>query len=155
MGNRKHKGYKGADKREHGRFLAVPMDVLMSPTYIALSPKAKALLFDLGAQYNGSNNGDLTCAWKIMKRRGWRSEQTLANAKREILDAAFIAETRKGARPNKAGLYAITWFDLDDCGGKLDIAPRAYVKGAWRIRLGIARTPNSGLATEIAVGGAG
>lgn len=27
-------------------------------------------------------------------------------------------ETRKGARPNKASLYAVTWCALDHCGGK-------------------------------------
>ena len=42
-------------------FFGVPAVVLNHADYIALSPKAVKLFNDIGAQYNGRNNGDL-CA---------------------------------------------------------------------------------------------
>ena len=106
---------EGRDKRERGRFLALPYAVLTSAAYLSLSPHGIKLLIDLGAQYNGSNNGDLSAAWKLMRPRGWRSEETLAKAKKELLRTQLIVETRKGWRPNRASLYAITFFALDHC----------------------------------------
>jgi len=84
------------DNRERGRFLALPYAVLTSTAYLSLSPHGIKLLIDLGAQYNGSNNGDLSAAWKLMRPRGWRSEETLAKAKKELLRTQLIVETRKG-----------------------------------------------------------
>lgn len=122
---------KSKDKRDGGRFITIPLCVLTSKAYISVSVHAKALLLDLAMQYRGDNNGDLCAAWKLMKPRGWRSEETLAKAKRELLAAELIVETRKGARPNKASLYAVTWCDLDPCNGKLDITAHAFPRGAY------------------------
>jgi hypothetical protein len=68
----------------------------------------------LAQQYRGDNNGDLSAAWKLMKPRGWRSEETLHRAKHELLAGGFLFETRKGHRPNVCSLFAITWRTLDD-----------------------------------------
>lgn len=124
---------EGRNKRERGRFLALPYAVLTSAAYLSLSPHGIKLLIDLGVQYNGSNNGDLSAAWKLMRPRGWRSEETLAKAKRELLQTQLIVETRKGWRPNRASLYALTFFALDYCDGKLDIALVGFPYGAWRL----------------------
>jgi hypothetical protein len=123
---------EGRDKREPGAFLAIPKAVLHSRAYVGLSFKARALLLDIGSQFTGNNNGDLSATWTQMKRRGWKSEDTLAKAKAELLDCQLIVETRKGARPNKPSLYALTWFALDDCDRKLDMTARAYPYGAWK-----------------------
>lgn len=126
------KRYKDArKKRDGGRFVAIPTCVLESNAWIDASPYAVKLLLDLLAQYRGNNNGDLCAAWKLMKRRGWRSEATLHKAKQELLALGLIAETRKGARPNKASLYGVTWAELDECDGKLDISPQAFPRGAY------------------------
>jgi hypothetical protein len=122
------------NKRDGGAFLSVPMSVLNSQAYCLAGPYARMLLFDLFAQYRGDNNGDMCAAWKLMKPRGWRSEETLGKAKRELIELGLIVETRKGARPNKASLYAVTWCDLDDCRGKLDISPAAFPRGRYRLR---------------------
>ena len=119
-------------KRDGGAFLLIPHAVLHSPSYIALRPWSKALLIDLAMQYKGDNNGDLCAAWKLMRKRGWRSESTLHNAKQELLKSGFLFETRKGARPNKASLYAVTWQSLDHCNGKLDVTPKSFPRGAYR-----------------------
>jgi len=122
----------GRIKRERGQFLALPRAVLESPAYLCLSPYAVKLLVDFGVQYNGGNNGDLAAVWRFMRRRGWRSQETLAKAKRELLDAQLIVETRKGGRPNRVSLYAITFFHIDYCGGKFDITTLGFPYGAWR-----------------------
>jgi hypothetical protein len=92
------------------------------------------LLLDIFAQYNGNNNGDLCAAYSMMKLRGWKSTHTLQNAKKELLNADLICETRKGARPNRASLYAVTWLALDDCNGKLDITPHGFNRGAYKLK---------------------
>lgn len=130
--NRRYK--EARDKRDGGIFVTVPLSVLDSRAYIEAGAYARMLLFDLLQQYRGNNNGDLCAAWKLMRPRGWRSEATLNKAKRELLELGLIVETRKGARPNKASLYALTWYALDDCGGKLDISPQAFPRGAYRRR---------------------
>ena len=125
--------YKSAkEKRDSGAFFTVPATVLNGSAYIGLGAYARMLLFDLLAQYRGNNNGDLCAPWKLMKPRGWKSEQTLHYAKRDLLEAELIFETRKGARPNKCSLYALTWFALDECDGKLDISAQSFPRGAYK-----------------------
>lgn len=113
-----------------GGFLMLPAELLNCPKYRALSARSVKLLIDIGSQYNGKNNGDLCAAWKVMKPKGWRSEQTLNEAKKELLQAGFIAETRKGRRPNLCSLYGITWKPLNPS-PKFDIQPFAFPMGAW------------------------
>jgi hypothetical protein len=123
--------YKNArQKRDGSRFFQIPACVLEGAAYLGLSSHARMLLFDLLPQYRGNNNGDLCAAWKLMQPRGWKSEETLHKAKLELLDAGLMVETRKGARPNKASLYALTWYALDDCGGKLDMSVQGFPRGA-------------------------
>lgn len=135
MTSRKNRRWKESrDKRDGGAFVLLPLTVLNSRAYIDASPYAKMLLIDLAMQYRGDNNGDLAACWKFMKPRGWRSEATLAKAKRELLEFGLIVETRKGARPNKASLYAVTWLALDECDGKLEMSPRSFRRGAYKLR---------------------
>ena len=127
--------YKSAkDKRDGGAFFTVPAAVLNGAAYLGLNAHARMLLFDLLAQYRGNNNGDLCAAYSIMKLRGWKSTHTLQKAKLELLEACLIVETRKGARPSKASLYALTWHALDDCGGKLDITAQSFPRGAYKLK---------------------
>ena len=131
---KRNKWKDASKKRDGGRFCAIPLSVLDGAAFISLSAHARMLLLDLCRQYNGNNNGDFCAAYSMMKLRGWKSQHTLQKAKKELLDAELICETRKGARPNKASLYAVTWLDLDDCGGKLDISPRGFNRGAYRLK---------------------
>lgn len=113
-------------------FLALPYSVLKARKFVALSPQAVKLLLDVAAQYRGDNNGDLSAAWKLMKPRGWRSEQTLHRAKHELLDGGFLFETRKGHRPNVCSLFALTWVPLDDP-AKFDVGAKSrFMRGAYR-----------------------
>lgn len=133
--SRKNERWKSAKlKADGGTFVRLPLSVLNSRAYLDASPHARVLLIDLAMQYRGDNNGDLCAAWKLMKPRGWRSEATLNKAKKELLVLGLIVETRKGARPNKASLYALTWCDLDPCGGKLEMTTRSFPRGAYKLR---------------------
>lgn len=147
----KTRRYKEAkEKRDGGGFVAFPNVVLDSAAFIGLSAHARMLLFDIASQYSGANNGDLCAAWALMKPRGWKSEDTLAKAKRELLESGLLVETRKGARPNKASLYALTWFALD-AHPKLEMTPQSYPRGLYRQRDEQKRLKNVTLATPAEV----
>lgn len=131
----KRNRYKDAvDKRDGGGFISLPYSVLNSVAYVSASSHARMLLFDLVAQYRGDNNGDLCAAFSMMKLRGWKSTHTLLSAKNELIEAGLIVETRKGSRPSKASLYAVTWYALDECGGKLEVTARGFPRGAYRLK---------------------
>lgn len=130
----KQRRYKNAaDKRDGGRFIQLPVDVLNSRAYLSLSAHGRMLLLDLNVQYKGDNNGKLAVPWKQVKLRGWKSETTLLKAKAELLAAQLIVETRKGGRPNKVSYYALTYYALDDFGSLLDMAASVFPRGAWRL----------------------
>lgn len=117
-------------KPKMGAFLALPMAVLHSNCYKQLSPYSIKLLIDLAGQFNGKNNGDFCLAWKIMKCKGWKSEATLNRAKKELLAADLICETRKGRLPNLCSLFGVTWHPLNP-NKKFDIGPAGFAFGAW------------------------
>lgn len=127
--------YKNAkDKRDGVSHIGVPHCVLNGAAYLGLNAYARMLLWDLAAQYRGDNNGDMCAAWKLMHPRGWKSEETLSKAKRHLLEVGLIVETRKGARPNKCSLFALTWYALDECKGKLDISPQSFPRGVYKLK---------------------
>lgn len=123
---------KRSRSRDAGGFIALPWQVVDSAAYRELSPFAKALLIDIARQYNLSNNGALLCSRAYMHPRGWKSVDTLTKAKRELLNAGLIFETVKGARPNKASWYAVTWQTLDKLNGFDAGAAAAFERGAYR-----------------------
>lgn len=118
-------------RKESGRFVAIPTQILLSDQYANLGAWSVKLLMDLSAQYNGKNNGDLCAAFSMVQKRGWRSKGTLAHALTELIDAGFIMKTRQGGK-HKASLYAVTFRGVDDCGGKLDINPTPVPPNTWK-----------------------
>jgi len=139
---RRH-GRDAKHKRDPGAFLAIPMSVLHSEAYKGLSAHSVRLLWDIACQYRGDNNGQLYAAWTLMRERGWRSEDTLAKAKRELLEHGFLYETRKGHRPNKASWYALTWWATDDIIG-MDVSPQSVPRGEYRRFTRIGRPSTAG-----------
>ena len=118
--------------RDAGGFIALPWQVVDSPAYRALSVHAKALLIEVARQYSGHNNGALLCGKAYMQTRGWNSTDMLTKAKRELLEAELIFETVKGARPNRASWYALTWQTLDKLDGYDSGVMGAFERGAYR-----------------------
>ena len=129
---------KSKSRRESGIFIPLPIHVLDSKNYIMLSAKAVKLLIDLCSQlrFQGSdgtkNNGDLCAAFSVMKERGWNSHESLEFAIKELLHYGFIKITRYGGR-RKCHLYAITWWAIDECNGKLDIPQTNVPSSEWKM----------------------
>lgn len=102
--------------RDGTRFLALPLVVLESPCFVRLSPHAVRLLLDIAMQLNdgnsGPNNGRLIASTRYLSTRGWKSHDMAVKARRELEAAGLLIETRKGARPNRAAWYAVTWKPL-------------------------------------------
>ena len=128
----KKKNWLSPERREPGGFAALPHCLLASQVYIGLSAYAIKLLTDLMVQFKGFNNGDLCMAWTIMEKRGWKSRDTLNKARLELLDCELILVSRHGDR-KRATLYALTFFAIDECGGKLDIKATEKPVSTWRL----------------------
>ncbi len=120
--------------RDSDGFMLIPTIVLNSSAYIGLSDKAKCLLVLMSMQHSRTkpNNGRLICTKKYMSKWGWNSSDKLNRAKRELIDAGFLYETVKGHRPNKASLYALTFFSLSKQQGYDYGAERGFKRSAYQ-----------------------
>lgn len=118
--------------RGAARYVGIPDYVFKSAEFGELDGWALKLLIELAGQYNGFNNGDLSCAWSDMSQRGWKSKGTLWKALRRIQDAQWIVTSRHGSR-NRCALYALTWAAVDECPGKgLEIRPGGAPSNCWQ-----------------------
>jgi hypothetical protein len=122
--------FKGSKYTEP--FTGIVRSVFECPAFAALSPHACKLLLELSGQYRGDNNGNLTVAWAVVSKRGWRSKTTLWRCKAELIKAGFVYVTRKGHMPSTCELLALTWFPLDvspkfDPDALHGFQPRAYL----------------------------
>ena len=113
-------------------FLSLPHNVLYHDSFRTLSPRATKLLIDIAAQYRGYNNGDLCAPLSVMRKRGWKSSDQLFKARKELLDRGLILTSRQGGL-NKCSLFALTWFQIDDCKGKLDIESTTVAPHNWKL----------------------
>ncbi len=111
-------------------YFGLPHTLLNTRKYRSSSYHAIKLLVDLGSQYRGFNNGDLCAAWTLMKDMGWKSRSTLFKAKNELINVGFIMVTRQGGK-NSPTLFAITWKEINECKGKLDVKPTKIAPGGW------------------------
>lgn len=121
------------DRRDAGRFIMLPVPVMESEPYKALGSSARALLLDIASQYCGDNNGRLLAGWKFMsEERGWRSNNTLLDAKRELLASeSLVVETRMGKFPNTSAWFACTWWPLDWC-TDMEMPVNAFPRGGYK-----------------------
>jgi hypothetical protein len=144
MGNRVKSRAQRSKRDDPGRFVSLPHTVLTSRALIELPAAAKALLLDMLTQYNGRNNGDICAAFKVMKQRGWRSEETLFRARKALEESELISVTRAGGRPNRATLYGFTFYALDD-NPKLEVTSRTFPRSSWKNK---ERTPPNILVVD-------
>ena len=126
---RKRSRAKG--RLEKGPFFVVPNAVVEHPKYARLKPRAVKLLIDVYSQYNGHNNGDFTAAFSVMRKRGWSSKDQLRKALLELLEVGYLKQTRQGGK-HQCSLFAVTFRPIDECKGKLDIAPTQVAPGDWK-----------------------
>lgn len=123
---------KNSSGRDPGGFVALPWSVLDSAAYAGLSHPAKALLLEVARQYVRDNNGRLLCSMAYLGPRGWRSNDVITRALRELVAAGLLHQTVQGARPNKASWYAITWQTLDRLSGYDAGAVEGFQRSSYR-----------------------
>jgi len=123
--------FKVRGRAQPRRFVQFPNQLIDSRRFHALSAHAvKALMF-LASQYMGYNNGDLTIAWRVAKAKGITSNDSLRRGTLELIEAGFVVQSRQGGR-NRCSLYALAWFPINECDGKLDIAATAVAPIDWK-----------------------
>lgn len=133
MANARNPKRRGHDtSRDQGGFIALPWSVLDCPAYVRLSHPARGLLFELARQFVRDNNGRMLLSRAYLATRGWKSADTITNAKRELLEAGFIFQTVMGHRPNKASWYAVTWRTLDKIPGYDEGSAQLFERGAYK-----------------------
>jgi hypothetical protein len=121
-----------AKKKQRGNaivyrgYLHLHKPLLESEDFINLKGNSLKMLIDLGAQYNGRNNGDLCAARSVLTSRGWNSNQQIKKALDDLKKKNLIMQTKQGGRNIGPNLYAITWQPIDECNGKLDVEPSLH-----------------------------
>lgn len=124
-GRTKHERLTG--RKPSGRFSAIPHPLINSTKFQDLSGNAVKLLVQLSEQYNGSNNGDITASFNVLKDKGWKSPTTLNKALKELRELGFLVMTRQGHYPKTASLFALTWQSVDkDLYGKYDASAKEF-----------------------------
>ena len=131
MTTRNEKRRRNMGRQTTQPFLSLPHNVLDHESFRTLSPRATKLLIDIAAQYRGCNNGDLCAPLSVMRKRGWKSNDQLFKARKELLDRGLVLTSRQGGL-NKCSLFALTWFQIDDCKGKLDIQSTTVAPHNWK-----------------------
>jgi len=131
MTSRNEKRRRITGRQTTNPFVQLPYHVLNHENFRTLSPRATKLAIDIAAQYRGHNNGDLCAPLSLMRDRGWNSSDQLDKAKKELVRKDVIRVARQGGL-NKCNLYALTWFPIDECKGKLDIASTTTAPGNWK-----------------------
>jgi len=140
MTSRSEKRRRNQGRQTSQPFIRLPVDLLQHDSFSTLTPRATKLLVDIAAQYNGRNNGDLCAPLSLMKKRAWNSSDQLFKARKELVDRGLIVTSRQGGL-NKCSLFALTWFQIDECQGKLDILSTSSPPHDWKQWT----APNSGL----------
>ena len=128
----KHSLRRSKGRSESGSFVALQHNILEHEQYAMLPMRAVKLLIDIYAQYRGSNNGDLCATWSMMKKRGWKSQDTLSKALSDLINRGWLVLTRQGGR-HQASLYAVTFKGIDECDGKLDRAANPAPLNYWKL----------------------
>ena len=113
------------------RFITIPNRCLDSENFASLSPHAVKLFMDFASKFTGFNNGDINMVWPEMRKRGWKSKETLYKSRDELIKKGWVIQTRQGWN-NHCSLYGITFLKLGDFGGKkLDIRDNTPASNDW------------------------
>lgn len=154
--DRRHKGHDTS--RMSGGFIALPWQVVDSPAYMGLSHPAKALLIEIDRQYVKDNNGRLLASRAYLKTRGWKSQDVITRALRELVDAKLIHQTVQGHFPKTASWFAVTWRTLDRIPGYDAGASETFERGCFvsMVIKNVSLKPSGGTETHkiVPAGGA-
>jgi hypothetical protein len=92
-----------------GRFALVPDDVMCSPSYLATSMAARALLLEIARLYMGANNGWLGLSVRQASERLGCSKDTASRAFHELQRHGLIEPMHRGHFDAKAAPKASEW----------------------------------------------
>lgn len=96
------------------RFVGIPYNVVNSKEWARMKAPEVKLILDLLLQYQGSNNGNLSPCYSIMKKRGW-AKSSLYRAYSRLVHLGFIMITRQGWKVRgRPTLVAVTWYGIDE-----------------------------------------
>lgn len=104
--------------------------VLDSIALMGASHTARSLLLELMRQHTGGNNGHLHLAQGWLRKRGWKSGDTIQRAKLELIERNLIVQTKQGGLNIGPCRFALTWLPITNFVG-LELRPSEYHKGAW------------------------
>lgn len=113
-----------------GSYTPLVHAVLDSAALMGASHTARSLLLELMRQHTGSNNGHLHLAQGWLRKRGWKSGDTIQRAKVELLKRGLIVQTKQGGLNIGPCLFALTWLPIANY-INLELRPSEYHKGAW------------------------
>ena len=100
------------------RFAAIPVEVLESEAFAALSGVGVRALLALAAQYRGANNGRLTLPLSAARLLAIRSKDSLHRGLCELQDVGLIEVTEQGGLPpHGCSRYALTFRGIDPADG--------------------------------------
>jgi hypothetical protein len=123
---------KGRNQSGADRFIQVRRGLLHSPQFSALSTTSRALMFELQAMFNGSNNGTLFLSCKdAADRLGLSDLKAVRAAFDELSALGFITETIGSSFTMKAGeggiskarAWNLNWIVRGHCIGQDSLAP--------------------------------
>lgn len=114
----------------NGGYTPMPHAVLDSVAFKGASHTARSLLYELLRQHTGFNNGHLHLAQGWLRRRGWKSGDTIQRAKVELIERELIVQTKQGGLNIGACRFALTWVNISNFVG-LEIRAAQYHRGAW------------------------
>lgn len=131
-----------------GTFSGMPHAVMDSTAFIGASHHARSLLFELIRQHNGSNNGHFQLATSYLRRRGWRSNDTIHHAKAELITRQLVIKTRLGGLGAGPDKWAVTWLPISNYAGLSEVSASTYHPGAWHFLNPPMPLPPQKVATE-------
>lgn len=132
-----------ASNHHSAEYLDIPEDCVQHENFGRLSGRSVKLLINIAAQYDGSNNGDLSATLSQLKTRGWSSSETLRLALDELLHYGWIKLSRHGGLGMGPNLYAVTWWPIDECAGKIHIPPTTTAPDDWDSKKGEWEKPDN------------
>jgi hypothetical protein len=108
--------------------LGIPHWIVRRDEFAATPGSALKLLIDLADQYNGFNNGNLSIA-QIRPR--WSSRSKAKRAMDYLIENGWIVKTKQGGLGIGPDLFAVTWWQVDDCKGKHDYPVESRPSHLW------------------------
>ena len=116
-------------------FAMIPIRVMICSAYKTLPAGFQRVLWILAAQYDGTNNGDLSLTRKMGRHFGLNNERCRSRGLRELDERGLIQKTLQGGLSYGGQkcptLWALTWRPIDYFDGRKLEAVRLPAE-SWR-----------------------